>query len=261
MGGVTNPALRKVQITEDVLQETKIFSTPISEFNRKKGLTFVWFGQEHQCVELFHKRLILDLRKKLHEFSVLEVNPKWPKCFHDYYCSSFNNMLSRVFEVGELQDIPHHVMSKINYPERKSLIYFKLHFGIQQTTSQLMNDIRICLEWWDSEFVPLLKKQQFVLLGISFEHHTPAECEDSLDEARFDELELRNTYYWRLDELTSLLKRDIFRFMHDFNITIPHERKKRVVNIIMKKTDGICEQVLDTLEEDFDRIVWNHYDY
>ncbi|OQY57849.1 MAG: hypothetical protein B6245_14965 [Desulfobacteraceae bacterium 4572_88] len=136
---------------------------------RLKSLTFVWYGTEGQGIERFHHRLSVELKNYLVKFntSPCEVRPEWPTEL-DRPDIAFRDCLTEAFGVCDLEDIPAAIRHmSLGISGKQTLVYVR-H---QPVTSPLLinpKSLKTYLEWWDAEFIPLLEKNQFALLGVSF---------------------------------------------------------------------------------------------
>ncbi|MCP4406518.1 MAG: hypothetical protein GY807_01915, partial [Gammaproteobacteria bacterium] len=142
--------------TRQMLQERK-----------PRSLAFAWYGEAGQGIEIFHQRLNVELREHLPNAFLFEVRPQWPLELSRPHIS-FRDMMLEVFEVNYLEDIPARIRAKTHGASGiRSLIYVR-HQPVSSTKLINPKTLKVYLEWWNSTFVPLLERQQFALLGVSF---------------------------------------------------------------------------------------------
>ena len=68
-------------------------------------------------------------------------------------------------------------------------------------------------------------------------------------EERVEDLELDATMFQLLDEMDRLVKRDLLDFLQTHNIRLPIDRRDRVLDKILEKTDGQYEMTLEELKD------------
>ncbi|ETR65817.1 MAG: hypothetical protein OMM_05909 [Candidatus Magnetoglobus multicellularis str. Araruama] len=145
---------------------------------RLRCQAFVWYSTEGQGAEKFHNRLTIDLREHLLEFNAdfCEVRPEWPSEL-DRPEIAFKDCLTEAFMVKNLDDIPG-AIRKMNYGTsgKQTLIYVR---HIPVTSPRLINPkvLKYYLSWWDNIIIPLLERNQFALLGVSFIVKNPKSSE------------------------------------------------------------------------------------
>ncbi len=77
------------------------------------------------------------------------------------------------------------------------------------------------MEWWDHEFVPKLQKNQFALLSVSFIVKNPPAFAEYMEDEKFDDLDLKRTVFWLLDEMETVANKDLLLFFLTHNIRLP----------------------------------------
>ncbi|MCP4105056.1 MAG: hypothetical protein GY749_05905 [Desulfobacteraceae bacterium] len=215
---------------------------------KPKSLVFVWYGQEGQGIEIFHKRLWVELREDLSNTFVHPVRPAWPFHLEDYQ-TAFGNTLAQAFEVNTLDDIPARIRNESHGQSgRQTLVYIR-HEPVRATNLINPESLRGYVEWWDHEFAPRLQKSQFALLSVSFIVENPPAFAEYMEEEKFDSLDLKHTDFWLLDEMEQLALKDLLRFLRTHNIRLPVERRDKVLKKILKKTGGQYEQTIDELKK------------
>ncbi len=212
---------------------------------KPKSLAFVWYGQEGQGIEIFHKRLLVELREDLTNAFVYQVRPRWPEHLENYH-DAFSDVLTEAFGVNSPEDIPARIRSESH--GKLTLVYVR-HEPVRST--QLINpdSLKEYVRWWDAEFVPLLEKKQFAILTVSFLVKNPPAFAEYVEDEAIEELELRRTVFWLLDEMEKVAKKDLLLFLRTHNIDIPRDRKDKVLQKILNKTGGRYEQTIAELQQ------------
>lgn len=217
---------------------------------KPRSLAFVWYGQKGQGVEIFHERLKVGLREGLPEVFLEEVRPEWPRDLHrwDY---SFRDMLTEAFGVNSLHDIPVSLRAKTQGAYGKQTLVYVRHQPVP-SNKHLINPktYRHYLEWWDAEFVPLLERPQFALLGVSFIVENPARFAHVMEEnARLNELVMHDTVFRLLNSLEKIARKDLLDFMQTHNIRLPHHRLEHILSRILEETGGHYEMTIGALKD------------
>jgi hypothetical protein len=214
---------------------------------KPKSLIFVWYGQEGQGIEVFHKRVWVELREDLSNTFVYPVRPAWPLHLENYD-TAFGNMLAQTFEVNSLGDIPARIRSESHGESRKQSLVYVRHEPIRATNLINPESLKGYVEWWDHEFVPKLQNNQFALLSVSFIVKNAPAFAEYMEAEKFDDLDLKHTVFWLLDEMEKVAKKDLLLFLRTHNILLPLERRDKVLQKILKKTDGRYEQTIEELK-------------
>ncbi len=215
---------------------------------KPKSLSFVWYGQEGQGIKIFHERLNVELREDLSNTFLYMVQPQWPAELSNA-ARSFGDMLTEAFEVNHPDDIPARIRSKTRGAFGKRALVYVRHQPV--ASAKLINPrtLRIYLEWWNAEFVPLLEKHQYALLGISFVVKNPAKFRRLiLEKERIEELYLDKTVFRLLDEMEKLARRDLSDFLLTHNIRLPMSRRDQTLTRILEKTGGHYEKTVAELK-------------
>jgi hypothetical protein len=215
---------------------------------KPKSLVFTWYGEQGQGIEIFHRRLWVELREVLSNVFVHQVRPAWPQHLENYH-SSFSNMLTQAFGVSTLEDIPARIRAESQGTfGRQSLVYVR-HEPVRST--QLINpeSLKKYVQWWDSTFVPNLEKNQFALLSVSFIVNDPPAFMGYIEDENIEELDTKHSVFWLLNEMEEVAKRDLLLFLRTHNIDLPEERRDLVLKKILKKTGGRYEQTVEELKK------------
>ena len=216
---------------------------------KPRSLAFVWYGQQGQGVGLFHQRLKVEFQESLTTTIIDEVLPEWPMDLHNP-ARSFRDMLTEAFGVGSLDDIPARIRTKTHGAFGTQTLVYVRHQPV--ASSKLINPkiLKLYLEWWNAEFVPLLNDSQvFALLGVSFVVNNPPKFRDILvNKERLEELYLDNTIMRLLDEMEHVAKRDLLDFLRTHNIRLPLKRRDSVLERILEKTNGHYERTIEELK-------------
>ena len=215
---------------------------------KPKSLVFTWYGQEGQGIEIFHKRLLVELREELSNAFVYQVRPAWPLHLENYH-TSFSDILTQAFGVNSLEDIPARIRSESHGSFGKQSLVYVRHEPV--TSSQLINpeSLKTYVQWWDKEFAPLLEKNQFALLSVSFIVKNPPAFTEYIEDEKIDELDTKHTVFWLLDEMEEVAKKDLLLFLRTHNIDLPKDRRDKVLQNILKKTGGRYEHTIDELKK------------
>ncbi|MCP4699940.1 MAG: hypothetical protein GY862_24280 [Gammaproteobacteria bacterium] len=231
----------RISQRDRVLAQTRLMMRE----QKPKSLAFVWYGQEGQGIEIFHKRLLVELREDLTNACVHQVRPRWPEHLSNYH-DAFSDVLTEAFDARGFEDIPARVRADTH--GKSTLIYVR-HEPVRST--QLINpkSLREYVRWWDAEFAPLLEKKQFALLTVSFLVKNPPRFAEYVENEAIEELELRRTVFWLLDEMEKVAKRDLLLFLRTHNIDIPRDRKDKVLQKILNRTGGRYEQTVEELRK------------
>ncbi|MCP4110227.1 MAG: hypothetical protein GY749_32680 [Desulfobacteraceae bacterium] len=215
---------------------------------KPQSLAFVWYGQQGQGMETFHQRLNIELREDLANTHVYEVRPEWPADLLTPH-RSFSDMLTEVFEVSSLEDIPARIRSKTYGAFGKQTLVYVRHQPVKSAKLINPKSLKIYLEWWDSVFAPLLESNQFGLLGISFIVKNPSKFQSIiLEKEQIEYLDLNKTVFRLLDEMEKIARRDLLDFIRTHNIRLPIKRRDQVLESILEKTGGIYEKTVKELE-------------
>ncbi|MCW5213104.1 hypothetical protein VU04_09370 [Desulfobulbus sp. TB] len=90
---------------------------------KPRGLAYLWYGTPEQGLEIFHRRLSVELQEKLLETAVYAVTPEWPDDLHDPD-RSFSDMFCQAFDVESLDHIPARIRTfSRGMSSRKVLVY------------------------------------------------------------------------------------------------------------------------------------------
>jgi len=209
---------------------------------------FVWYGEEGQGIEVFHKRVWVELREDLSNTFVYQVRPGWPLHLANYN-SAFGSTLAQTFEVNTLDDIPARIRNKSHGESGKQTLVYVRHEPVRAANLINPESLKGYVEWWDHEFVPKLPKNQFALLSVSFIVKNPPAFAEYMEDEKFDDLDLKRTVFWLLDEMETVAKKDLLLFLRTHNIRLPMERRDKVLLKILKKTGGRYEQTIEELKK------------
>jgi hypothetical protein len=215
---------------------------------KPRSLAYLWYGGENQGVDLFHHRLKVELQEKLRDVILYEVLPAWPPQLinpHD----SFEAMMTEAFDVQTLNHIPGRIRTATGGVSGKQILVYMRHEPLRSTKVFTLDKLRDYLEWWDSQFAPLLDGQVFGLLSLSFVVGNPKKFHAALSKRGMDELPLHDTSYDLLDEMEHLAKKDLLDFLKTHNIRLPQSRQDKVLEDILKETRGQYEMTLQALKD------------
>jgi len=218
------------------------------ERRRPASITYIWYGQSGQGVELFHERLEFELRNELSNKDITpEIRkPAWPDDFAVPYIS-FKDMYCECFEVGSIEDIPLRLQKTSN---PYTLLYI-CHEPIQSSRidEKCLKDY---LEWWDEQVIYHLKNSQiFGLLGISFVVDDPSAFYDKF--SSLNSLDFEDTSLKFLDEMGNITEKELLEFLDDIVPNLKSRRKRLLARKIIQKTKGHYEETLEEIKARADR--------
>ncbi len=240
-----------------VNQFSQVFFQTYQMFMERKpnALSYLWYGQKDQGIELFHRRLKVELQEKLINVIIYEVNPEWPTDMYDPH-QSFTDMIRQAFQITHLEHLAGRIRTYTrSVAGRQTLVYVR-HRPV--TSSYIFHPkyIRTYLEWWNLYFLPLLPDQTHALLGISYEVKNPPKFRDLLiKKERLNETDLSDTVFHILDEMEKIKRKDLLDFLKTHNIQLPSDIRDGILEKILEKTGGNYERVLDELKE-LERRAW-----
>ncbi len=234
-----------------VSQFGQVFFQTYQMFMERKprALGYLWYGQKKQGLEIFHKRLKVELQEKLIDVVLYEVKPEWPMDLANPD-RSFTDMLNQAFGISHAD----HLAGRIRTHTRgvsgcQTLVYVR-HRPITSLYTFHPRFLKTYLQWWDLKFVPGLPEQTHALLGISYEVKNPPKFHELLTKKeRLNEADLSYTVFRLLDELERVNRRDLLDFLMTHNIQLPPDLRDDVLEKILEKTGGSYEKVLDELKE------------
>lgn len=217
---------------------------------RPRSLAYVWYGQEGQGVDIFHKRLRVELREDISSNAhFLEVQPEWPMDLYDPE-RSFADMMCEAFDVHSLPDIPRSIRAHTRGATgRQTLVYIR-HQPVRST--QLINPrtLKSYLNWWDKTFAPLLTEHFYGLLTVSFVVNNPPKFRKAaLEQEHVYDVGLSKTVFRLLDEMERIGLKDLFDFLQTHNIRLPRDRKDRMLQDILERTNGNYELTINELKK------------
>ena len=215
---------------------------------KPKSLVFVWYGREGDGVEIFHKRLSVELKDIQGRPHVYQVRPRWPEHLEDYH-SAFSDVLCEAFEVNSLEAIPQKIRAESH--GKQTLVYVRHEPARSSGSDSLLNPKRLkeYVRWWNTEFAPKLEGNQFALLTVSFLVNNPPKFQEYVEDENIETLDTRNTVFWLLNEMETLAKKDLRRFVNTHNIDIPEDRLDRVLDKILQRTGGRYELTIEELKQ------------
>jgi hypothetical protein len=213
-----------------------------------RSLAYVWYGKAGQGIDMFHKRLGVELRADLASHAqLLEVRPEWPMQL-DNPGRSFSDMMTEAFEVQDLKAISSSIREQTHASASRIAVIYVRHQPVRLKSVLNPSTLKAYLQWWDGTFAPLLNNHQHVLLTISFEVDNPASFRDILlNRVGLYEIEFNHTIFRLLDEMERLALKDLFDFLQIHNIRLPRSHKDRILQEILEKTGGHYEQTISEL--------------
>lgn len=221
---------------------------------RPSSLAYVWYGQPGQGIELFHRRLQVELQDDLHPHATLyEVRPEWPRQFLDPE-RSFEEMLTEAFGVASLKLVSQSIRAVSRGAAGRPVLVYVRHQPVRSKDVLSLPQLKAYIRWWDRAFAPLLREHQYALLGISFEVEKPARFRSFLlDGEQIATVDLTHTNFRLLDELERIAKDDLYDFLKAHNIQLPSRQRDRILDEILDQTSGNYEQTITSLRRYVDR--------
>ncbi len=211
---------------------------------KPKSHAFVWYGQQGQGVEIFHKRLYLELKEELPNVHVHQVRPRWPQHLESYH-DAFEDVLTEALDVNHLDDVAGRLRHESN--GKTTLLYVR-HEPVLSANLINPESLKEYVRWWDAEFARLLEENQYGLLSVSFIVDNPPAFLQCVKEEKIDEQNLKSTVFWVLDEMEKVAKTDLLRFLHTHSIDLPEDRRDEVLQEILERTKGRYEQTVEELK-------------
>ncbi len=127
------------------------------------------------------------------------------------------------------------------------------------TSSKLINpkSLKKYLEWWDKKFIPILERNQFALLGISFIVNNPPKFQKLLMKTeKLEDVFYKKMVFRILDEMEQLARRDLMDFLKTHNIHLPVKHRDKIIDAILEKTGGNYDRTVCQLQ----KLVDQHWD-
>ncbi|MCI5211083.1 MAG: hypothetical protein D3910_20375 [Candidatus Electrothrix sp. ATG2] len=233
-----------------VSQFSKVFyQTHQMLMERKpRGLAYLWYGTPDQGLEIFHRRLSVELQEKLDDTVVYKVTPEWPAELEDPD-RSFSDMLCQAFEVENLDHIPGRIRTFSRGISGRKILVYLCH---RPVTSRYIFDpkkIQLYLDWWNRKFLPLVPENAHALLGISYHAKNPEKFYDFLvKKERLDVFSMSGAVLELLDELDQVTRRDLIDFIRTHNIAVPPDLRDKAIDDILARSNGSYVRVIDELE-------------
>jgi len=221
---------------------------------KPRSFAYIWFGRERQGVELFHRRLVIELREKLSHAYLYEVTPDWPNEVSNFG-RSMTDMMTAAFGVQDLSEIPDRIRTQsAGVTDRIMLVYVR-HETVRDSKRINIDFIKRYLEWWNEKIAMLLGDQTFALLGIPYIVGKPEAFGSALEKKGLRLTNFNHTRVRVLDELGSLQRHDLTEFIQTKNIAVPGDFDYQLLDQIIAECHGEYEPILERLK-DIDQYVW-----
>lgn len=214
---------------------------------------FVWYGREGEGIEIFYQRLTMELRESLGNVFVYEVRPEWPMEFADFH-RSCADMLLEAFGVNELAAIPARIRAHTAGARGVQTLVYIRHQPVRSPKILDSGKFQRYLEWWDSNFAPLLEPHQFALLGVSFLVNNPVGFLNRM--SVLEEVDLQLSAVMLLNQMEKLALSDLRDFLRKHNVRLPLARRDQVLTQILERTGGRYEQTVEELKN-LVSLAWN----
>jgi len=223
-------------------------TTRMLKEHKPRSLAYVWYGSEGQGVDLFHHRIKVELQESLKDVILYPIEPRWPPHMMKAH-QSFTDMITEAFDVQSLHHIPGRIRDySRTVSGRQTLVYVR-HEPLSSIEVVTPDRLKTYLEWWDYCFAPSMEGQVFGLLSISFEFQNSEDFHTLLAEKEsINNLNLQNTRFEWLGELTHLEKKHLLDFIKTHNIRLPQNRQDKALKTILDKTKGHYQKTLDALK-------------
>lgn len=241
--------LNRVHQFSQVLYQTKA----MLERGGPRALAYVWYGRAGQGVQQFYQRLEAEMPYSLPDVRFESYRPSWPVEFHNF-SRSMEDMLTQVFGIGDLDELPAKLQSLRGYSGRRELIIYLQHPPVTPEMKFSLRALRTYLEWLDTHFANLLPDRVYALIGLSFVVGKPEAFRRAvLEKERLNEAELNHVNFHLLEELRSLERNDVVEFLRAQNMRWPSDRREMLLSGLMAKTGGDYEAMLEEIKALDDR--------
>ena len=213
-----------------------------------KGYAFLWYGHPEQGLNIFHRRLDVELREELHDTDVYPIFPVWPEEMADPH-RSLSEMICKAFEVPTPASIPGRIRTDGCRTAGNPVLVYICHEPLQTPERFHPKYISTYLKWWANEFLPLLPESAFALLGFSYATNQPENFYKALtSDLQPDKLDLGGRGVFEiLNELSAVNKEDLHRFLQTHSIHLPSDLRNKVLNDILDCTQGSYLRILEEL--------------
>jgi len=217
---------------------------------KPRGLAYLWYGTPEQGLEIFHRRLSVELQEKLSETAVYLRPLEWPDELHDP-ARSFADRFCQAFEVENLEHIPARIRTFSRRVSGQKVLVYLCH---RPVTSKYVFDpkkIRLYLDWWNKRLLPLIPTNAHALLGISYHAKNPAKFHNALvKKERLDDFSMSDAVFEFLDEMERVTRRDLIDFIRTHRVAVPADLdlRDKVLDDILIRSKGCYDRVIDELE-------------
>ncbi|CAK8725487.1 hypothetical protein KKHLCK_16845 [Candidatus Electrothrix laxa] len=235
-----------------VNQFSKVFFQTYQMLMERKprGLAYLWYGTPEQGLEIFHRRLSVELQEKLIDTAVYPRPLEWPDDLYDP-ARSFSDMFCQAFEVESLDHIPARIRTFSRGISGRKVLVYLCHRPVTSEDFFDPKNIRLYLDWWNRTLLPLIPENAHVLLGISYHAKNPSKFHDSLvKKERLYDFSMSDAVLELLDELERVTRRDLIDFIRTHNIAVPADldRRDKALDDILIRSKGSYDRIIDELE-------------
>jgi hypothetical protein len=222
---------------------------------KPRGLAYLWYGTPDQGLEIFHRRLSVELQEKLSETAVYLRPLEWPDELYDP-ARSFADRFCQAFEVESLEHIPARIRTFSRGMSSRKVLVYLCHRPVASRSTFAPKNIRLYLDWWNRKFLPLVPSNAHVLLGISYHAKKPATFYDFLvQKEKLDEFTMSDAVLEILDELERVTRRDLIDFIRTHKIAVPTTFRDKAIDDILARSTGSYIRVIDELEH-LESCIW-----
>jgi hypothetical protein len=211
---------------------------------RPPSYAYLWFGEKEQGPDLFHDRLVAELKAMPGVDCLQDLNPDWPPELVNS-SRSFEHMYARAFDVDRLDLIPAQIRTRLTRSGKgRSCVIYLRHPVIDLTasSSDLVINIDIvtrCLQWWESHVAKYFAPPVFSILSIGFLVENAVAFGQTLqDLCAPPRLVLPSTPVWVLPPLGDVTRSQIFQFLLQSDVGIPSNDYASITEQLLRETAG-----------------------
>ncbi len=216
---------------------------------KPKGHSFLWYGHPEQGMNIFHRRLAVELQEDLVDVEVIPVYPQWPDDMHNPH-RSFSDMICQALEISSLEHVTVEIRAQSSQTAGIGTLVYLCHTPLQSPKRFHPTYIDTYLTWWADQLLPRLPENSHAVLGMSYETMKPKHFRQLFDDEvreKIDSLDLHNAAFEILDELTAVDKNDLHTFVRTHSIRIPSDIKNKVLDDILDDSKESYFRLLDEL--------------
>ncbi len=225
--------------------------------NHPETLLFIWYGCEQVGVELFHKRVPIDIRELRLNIQIARIRMDWPSLSHTHSERNFEPaLLAGLREAATtialpptgLHSMPGFLNQLAGFNSQKTLLHLQLQTVNEQVGIE-PDDVALFLNWWQSQVAPHLRDARIqTVMTLGFELSEPNIMEDAFEDC----IEPLNDEYSNLSahllpRLERLTERDIRDFLKRFFPDWSRRRMRDEIKLIIREAKGNYPATLNML--------------